>query len=317
LLVEWLFDQAARMFVLVVVAALAQASECEVDGRVESVTLRLANGQAFASVWAQSVMRSRFTNAPLAGAEVRGEGVVVHGWVSREEVRVQADVGLEFRPYLASAGSALTLVSVSEGDVQLVPAPRLELDPVEAFVPQAARCAVVHYLRQKPHPTSVSGDVLEAPANVSASPGGPALVKLYARVHVVTQPGRWPRLQAQLDDGARIDGWATRPVRLASTISGTFSATTSCRVARPPSVGCSVDLLLLARADDGPQHEVGVIAAGTPFQLEDVQGELLLISLEDGPISAAEPWNLAIRAKDLVHCEASTEPLTPRRRRTP
>jgi hypothetical protein len=296
------------MLALVMVAALAQASECEVDGRVEPVTLRLANGQPFASVFGESVMRARFTNAPLAEAQVRGEGVLVHGWVSREEVRLQADVGLEFRPYLASAGSALTLVRVSDGGVQLVPAPRLEVDPLEPFVPQPARCEVVHYLRKTPHPTSSEGEVLEAPAKVSATPGGRALLTLYAGVHVVTQPGRWPRLQAQLDDGARIDGWVTRPLHLTSDVSGSFSAVTGCRTMRLPSLACSIDLSLMAHADEGAQHEVGVIAAGTPFRFKAAQGELLLISLEGGPISAVANWALAIRGSDLLHCEALRNP---------
>ncbi len=303
---------------LVVVAVFAQAPSCEVDGRVQALTVRLSNGEPFASVVAgDPVARVRFTNEPLAEAQVRSNGVVVRAWARADEVSLQADVGLEFLPLRALAGVPLRMAGVTESGVQLIPAPRKDVEPLVPYIPQTvSRERVHHQRRPDPRVLKEIGQLLGADIDLSAKEGGPALVTLTAPRVVEARPaGRGTYLTAWLSDGARIEGWAAKRPRIdpegltgsvvgRTIVCGPFASTL-------PRLSCSIDLPLFARSWFGDLHEVGVVSAAATFHVDDVDGETVGIWV-DGPVRALSEWALALRARDLVHCTAVTAPASER-----
>lgn len=224
--------------------------------------------------WASLVASDVDPRGPLAHVVLDAEGhAAVQVRTNGMEVRftapdfpVTTKAPLVFAEVLTtSASTPLRLLRVHEDSVDVVPAPRKDLEPAEAWNVRSVRCNALA-LGALSWPTEAPSP-LDLPVVVTAIPGGnPRVTVLMQTTRHTEQEGkRYARVTFELADRTRLTGWSDKTGEHDFGVG--VGEGTRCGVQTPQRRGvrrCEQQLRLSA-ARDGRTEEVGTLDARSGF----------------------------------------------------
>ena len=298
---------------LLLAVVLSQAG-CAVHSRALSarapVALRLGDGTVWGSIPAPA--RPSKTGPSVTATFEADGGVSLRASQSGARLSTAAagldvylpaprDFGLGFT---SSRGTPLRVEEVSGASALLTPAAREDAQPLRALTPVNASCGE---LRLDPErPAQECGELqTTAQLRILERRGGPPAFDLAPHVwlHLLGVSAGHTRVQARLEDGARIDGWVRGVLRAdkGGTVGGIVRDTIVCWAFEAPPRDCSDELHLLV-TDGARVEELGTLDPTVFFDVHASDGVLVQLTLRDQFFALAEGWRLAVRAAELERC---------------
>lgn len=261
--------------------------------------------------WAKLVAADVDPRGPLAHVVLDAEGhaavrVRANGMeiaFSAPDFPVTAKTPLTFAEVLTTSGATpLRVVRVGEGALDVVPAPRTDVEPAAAWLAAALRCDALA-LGTLSGPTD-RAEPLDRPVPVSATRGGKSRVTVLRRATSTTEQAgqRHARVSFELADGTRIAGWT------ATTGEGDFGVyvgpRTQCGVQtpQPPGVRRCERALRLSATRDGRTEEIGTLDAGIGFFTGGTENGRVVIEPEQPWLALLDGWSLTVSDADLRAC---------------
>lgn len=290
--------------------ALTLGQTCAFDARwlmPIGFPVPLADGTPWAKLVSTDVdPRGPFAHVVLdaeghAAVRVRANGMEIA--FSAPDFPVTAKTPLTFAEVLTtSAATPLRVVRVGAGELDVVPAPRADVEPVAPWVADSLRCDSLA-LGTLSGPTD-RAEPLDRPVPVSATPEGNFRVTVLKRAtSTARQTGqRHARVSFELADGTRIAGWTTK------TGEGDFGvyvgASTRCGVQTPqrPGVRRCERALRLSATRDGRTEEIGTLDAGIGFFTGRTENGRVVIEPEQPWLTLLDGWSLTVSDADLRTC---------------